>query len=127
MKKSYLFETASAIGPMMGWDHMMDWWGVPFMGFMMIGIWIVFIIVAFLVYQDARQRGMNALLWFILVILPWIGILFLIIYLILREEKKPQQSLSQKNAGQILDERYAKGEITREEYQQKKKDIDDRK
>lgn len=108
---------------MMNWEHMMDWWGIPFMGFMMIGIWLVFIVIAFLVYQDANKRGMNGLLWLILVILPWIGIVFLIIYLIIREEKNPQHPSYEKSAEQILDERYAKGEITREEYQQKIKDM----
>ncbi len=114
-------------GWMQSMEHMMDWWGVPFMGFWMIGIWIVFIIIAFLVYKDAKERGMNALLWFILVILPWVGIVFLIIYLIVREEKKPQQPLSQKSAGQILDERYARGEITHEEFQQKRLDMEQKK
>jgi putative membrane protein len=110
-------------GWMMGGAHMMDWWGIPFMGFMMIGIWIVFIVIAFLVYQDANKRGMNGLLWLILVILPWIGIVFLVVYLVIREDKTLQQSSSEKSAEQILDARYAKGEITREEYQQKKNDM----
>jgi putative membrane protein len=110
-------------GPMMGWEHMMDWWGIPFMGFMMIGVWLVFIVIAFLVYQDASKRGMNGLLWFILVILPMIGIVFLIIYLIIRDETPAPQPVSQKNTKQILDERYAKGEISKEEYQSMKKDI----
>jgi putative membrane protein len=109
--------------PMMGWEHMMDWWGIPFMGFMMIGVWLVFIVIAFLVYQDASKRGMNGLLWFILVILPMIGIVFLIIYLIIRDETPAPQPVSQKNTKQILDERYAKGEISKEEYQSMKKDI----
>ena len=111
-------------GWMMGSGHMMDWWGIPFMGFWMIGIWLVFVVISFLVYQDANKRGMNGLLWLILVILPWIGIVFLIIYLVIREEKTPQHPSSEKPAEQILDERYAKGEITREEYQQKKKDME---
>ena len=107
---------------MMDWDHMMNWWGIPFMGFWMIGLWLIFIIIAFLVYKDAEKRGMNGLLWFILVILPLVGIIFIIIYLILRNEKSPQIS-APKNALQILDERYVKGEITKEEYEQKKKDL----
>ncbi len=110
-------------GHMMDMGHMMDWWGMPFMGFWMVGLWIVFIVIAFLVYKDAEERNMNGLLWLLLVIIPWIGILFLIIYLILREEKIKHQS-SQKNALEVLDERYAKGEITRDEYQQMKKDIE---
>jgi putative membrane protein len=102
---------------------MMDWWGIPFMGFMMIGIWLIFVVVAILVYRDANKRGMNGLLWLILVILPWIGIVFLVVYLVIREEKNTQQSSPNKTAEQMLDERYAKGEITRGEYQQKKQDI----
>jgi len=103
--------------------HMMDWWGMPSMGFWMVGIWIVFIVIAFLVYKDAEERNMNGLLWLLLVIIPWIGILVLIIYLIIREEKIKHPS-SQKNALEVLDERYAKGEITRDEYLQMKKDIE---
>lgn len=110
-------------GYMMGWDHMMDWWGIPYMGLMMIGIWLIFIVIAILVYLDANKRGMNGLLWLILVILPWIGIIFLVVYLVIREDKTPQQSISKKTAEKILDERYVKGEITRDEYQQKKIDI----
>lgn len=109
---------------MMGGDHMMDWWGIPFMGFWMIGIWLVFIVIAFLVFQDANKRGMNGLLWFILAILPVIGIVFLVVYLAIREDKALQQSTTKMTAEQILDERYAKGEITREEYQQKKNDLE---
>jgi len=107
---------------MMDWDQMMNWWGFPFVGFWMVGLWLFFVIIAFLIYKDAKQRGMNELLWFILVILPWIGILFLILYLILRQEKQPDISI-QKNAQHIIGERYAKGEITKEEYEQKKKDL----
>jgi putative membrane protein len=106
----------------MDWDHMMNWWGFPFMGFWMIGIWLIFIVVAFLVYKDAEKRGMNGLLWLLLVIIPWIGIFFLILYLILRNGPSHQVVVS-KNVQQILDERYAKGEITKEEYEQKKNDL----
>ena len=106
---------------MLDWnDMMMDWWGIPFTGFWMIGLWFIFIIIAFLVYKDAEKRGMNGLLWFILVILPLVGIIFLIIYLILLNEKSPQIS-AVKNALQILDERYVKGEITKEVYTIKRK------
>ncbi|UCE39633.1 MAG: SHOCT domain-containing protein [Thermoplasmata archaeon] len=100
----------------------MDWWGMPFMGFWMIGLWLVFLVIAFLVYKDAEERGMSGLLWFILVILPWIGILFLVIYLIIRKDKVVDRPL-QKSANAIIDERYARGEITREDYQRMKKDI----
>ena len=104
------------------WHHMMDWWGIPAMGFWTLGIWAVFLIIAVFVYRDAQERNMNGLLWFVLIIIPRLGVLFLIIYLIIREDKSKQDS-SQKNAEEILDERYAKSEITREEYLKKKKDI----
>lgn len=110
-------------------DHMdgdgmmdMDWWGSSYMWFWMIGYWVIFVIIGILVYKDAEKRGMNGLLWFILVIIPWIGILCLIVYLIVREDKG-SQAVPQKSANAILDERYAKGEITREDYQKMKRDM----
>ncbi len=106
---------------MNGW-HMMDWWGFSSMWVWMIGIWIVFFIIAILVYMDAEKRNMNGLLWLILIIIPWIGILFLIVYLIIRENKTKQPAF-EKNALSILNERYARGEITRKEYQKMKIDL----
>jgi putative membrane protein len=98
-----------------GWHMMGFWW---------IGVWIVQLIIAFLVLRDAEKRKMNSLLWFILIILPWIGILFIIGYLVVRSEKdEVEESLD--GAHKILDERYAKGEITRREYQQAKMDIEE--
>lgn len=108
---------------MMDWDMMdWNWWGAPFMWFWMICVWLVFVVIAFLVYKDAEKRRMDGTLWFVLVILPMVGILFLIIYLIIREEKTLRDT-SQKSANAILDERYARGEITKGEYQRMKKDI----
>lgn len=111
-------------GDHMDGDGMMDmgWWGSSSMWFWMIGYWVIFVIIGILVYKDAENRGMNGLLWFILVILPWIGILFLIIYLIVREDKT-SQGTPQKSANAILDERYARGEITQEDYNRMKRDI----
>jgi putative membrane protein len=114
---------------MMDWGHMWDgwhmtgWWGIPFMGFWWIVIWILQFIIAFVVYKDAKERNMEGLVWFILVILPWIGLLFLIGYLVIRgEESDVKESLD--DALKILDDRYAKGEITRKEYLEIKKDIE---
>ncbi len=55
------------------------------MGFGMILIWLVSVAIAYLVYKDAEKRGMNGLLWGLPIVIPWIGILFLILYLILRD------------------------------------------
>lgn len=110
-------------GHMMDMGHMTDWWGIPFMGFWWIAVLVVQLILALLVYKDAEKQEKNGLLWFILVILPWIGILFLIGYLVVRSEETDTKE-STENAQRIIDERYAKGEITRAEYQQMKKDIE---
>jgi putative membrane protein len=108
---------------MMDWDHhMMDWWGIPYMGFWWFGVWVVQFIIAFFVYRDAEKRKNNGLLWFVLVFLPWIGILFLIIYLIIRGDETEMKEVKS-DAQKVLDERYAKGEISRDEYIQAKKDI----
>jgi putative membrane protein len=110
-------------------DHMegggmmdMNWWGLSTMWFWMIGYWVIFVIIGILVYKDAEKREMSGLLWFVLVILPWIGILFLIVYLIIREDKATSND-NHKSANVLLDERYAKGEITREDYQIMKRDL----
>lgn len=107
--------------------HMMDWvngynmmgW---FMGPWMIGIWLIFLVIAYLVYKDAEKRGMNGVLWFVLVMLPWIGTIFLIAYLVIREQK--QFPSDGKTPAEILEERYAKGEITKEEYLRMKEDLE---
>ncbi|MHA1989123.1 MAG: SHOCT domain-containing protein [Promethearchaeota archaeon] len=117
-----MFTTVLDEGHMDGDQMMGGWWGGSLMWFWMLGIWLIFIVIAFLVYRDAERRGMNGLLWLILVILPWVGILFLIIYLIVRDEKTMDKS-SQKSADSILDERYARGDITQREYKQMKNEI----
>jgi hypothetical protein len=43
-------------------------------------IWIIQLIIGYLMYRDAKSRMINALLRFMLVILPMIGWLFLVIY-----------------------------------------------
>ena len=104
-------------------NRMMDWWGVPFMGYWTVIVWFVQLILAILVYKDAEKQEKNGLLWFILIIIPWVGILFLIGYLVVRGEEVEAEGTIE-DAQRILDERYAKGEITRKEYQQMKKDIE---
>ncbi len=105
------------------WGHMP--WFFPFFGFWgFFIIWAVFLVIGYLVYQDAENRGMNGALWFILVIIPWIGFFSLLLYLIIRETSTQGKSVGErKKAEEILDERYAKGEITREEYLRMKEDL----
>lgn len=95
--------------------------GFGFFGFGMIFWWVLWVIVAYLVYQDAEKRGMNGLLWFILVLIPMLGIVFLLVYLAVRESKAEEKKSS---ALEILKERYARGEITKEEFERMKKEIE---
>jgi putative membrane protein len=66
---------------------------------------------------------MNGLLWGVLVLIPFIGILFLIIYVVIRETKGQYGSLKEKNAMDIVKERYARGEISSEEFQKITEDL----
>ena len=92
------------------------------MGFWWIAVWIIQLILAILVYRDTEKQEKSGLLWFILIIIPWVGILFLIGYLVVRgEEAQSEEAVDA--ALKLLDERYAKGEISRKEYLQMKNDI----
>lgn len=102
--------------------HMM--YGYPFRGlFLGLGIaWIIQLIVAIIVYRDAKDRQLNPILWFILIILPVIGWLFLVIYVIIRETRH-SPILEKEQAAEILDKRFAKGEITADEYRTMKEEM----
>jgi putative membrane protein len=89
----------------------------------MFAAWILQLVIGYFVCQDAKGRQMSAVLWFILVILPMIGYLLLVLYVIIRETREPAIPPGGKTALQILDERYAKGEIPAEEYRRMKEDL----
>jgi len=64
------------------------------------------------------------------ILIPWIGILFLILYLIMRDSGRriaanaaESSAPARTTADEVLDERYAKGELTREIYLQMKEDL----
>jgi putative membrane protein len=99
-------------------------YGFPVWRVCMMLFWLfVFLVIAYLVYKDAKTRGMNGLLWGILVLIPFVGILFLIIYVVIRETKGQNGSQKEKSAMDIVNERYAKGEISSEEFQKIKEDL----
>jgi putative membrane protein len=103
--------------------HMMDgWWNFNFMSLWGLGLWLIFVVIAILVYRDAEKHGQNGLLWFVLIIIPFLGFLFLIMYLVVREAN-PAQPMSESSAMAIIEMRYARGEITRDEYHQMKTDV----
>ncbi|HMA05783.1 MAG TPA: SHOCT domain-containing protein [Methanomicrobiales archaeon] len=107
------------------WYGMMDGYPYPFYGmFIWMGIvWVLQLVVGYFVFRDARERGMSPVLWFILVVLPMIGWLFLVIYVVIRETGRPASSGEKSSAGGILDERFAKGEITAEDYRKMKEEL----
>ncbi|NIQ07307.1 MAG: SHOCT domain-containing protein [Candidatus Korarchaeota archaeon] len=93
--------------------------GFPLFFLFPLLFWAIFVIIGLFIYQDAEKHGMNGLLWLILVIIAPISI---IIYLIIREEKEGTL-FPRRSPREILDTRYARGEITEEEYKRKKKEL----
>lgn len=109
--------------------YMMDYmwggsgYGFPLSGLGMMIFWLLlFLVIAWLVYRDANSRGMNGLLWAILVIIPMIGVLFLVMYIIIRETGQ-RGTHGEKSPLDIVKERYAKGEITSEQFQKMSEDL----
>jgi len=68
--------------------------------------------------MDGWTRMGGWWMWFIILIAVFL--IILLIYLIMSEDKKGENRLSDSNrsAEKILDERYARGEITTEEYKE---------
>jgi putative membrane protein len=100
-------------------------YGYSFAGmFIWMGlIWVLQLIVAYFVYQDAKRHDRNPVLWALLVIIPMLGLLFLVLYVIIRETGRPGFEGERKSARAILDERFAKGEITAEDYRKMKEEL----
>jgi len=87
---------------------------------MMIVLWLVQLVIAFFIYKDAKDQKMSAPLWFILAIIPFFGYLIAVLYVIIREVRKPLEP--ETTPFDILKNRYARGEITGEEFE-KARDI----
>ena len=81
----------------------------------MLLIWLVQLVLAYFVYKDAKEQKMSAPLWSLLVILPMAGFLLATLYAIIREVRMPVEP--QKTPGDILKDRFARGEITADEYE----------
>ena len=78
-----------------GFYNMMDWGHMSWWGFPFFGLWFIGIFIV---------------------------IILVVVYLIIHSEKTEEKEIMD-DAQKILDERYAKGEMTRSEYIQAKDDL----
>jgi len=63
----------------------------PFGGaILIIGVWVVQLLIAVVIWRDAREQKMLAPVWVILAILPMFGFITDVLYLILRELRTPR-------------------------------------
>jgi putative membrane protein len=66
---------------------------------------------------------MNGLLWGILLHVPMVNILFLILSIVIKESSAQYAISGEKTQVKILKERYARGEITGEEFRAIREDL----
>lgn len=98
--------------------------GFPFFSWGLVLVWlIVFLVIGYFVYQDANKKGKNGLLWWILVMIPFLGIIILILYMVTREGGSPNAGLENSKAMSILKGRYARGELTSEQFMVMQEDL----
>jgi hypothetical protein len=58
---------------------------------LMIGLWVIQLLIAFLIYRDAKEQKMFAPVWTVLAILPLFGYLVDVLYLVIRELRSPRK------------------------------------
>lgn len=98
--------------------------GFPFVSWGLVLVWfIVFLVIGYFVYLDANKKGKNGLPWWILVMIPFLGIIFLILYMVIREGGSPNAGLENSKAMNILKGRYALGELTSEQFVMMQEDL----
>lgn len=91
----------------------------PFGGIIAFAVvWIVQLVIGYFVYKDAEKQKMSAPLWFILVAIPFFGYFLAVLYVIIREVRKPVTT--DKDPVDILKDRFARGEISAEDYEKGK-------
>ena len=57
--------------------------------FLMIVIWLVELLIAYLIYRDAKEQKMLAPVWAILGTVPMCGFFVEFVYLVIRELRSP--------------------------------------
>ncbi|MGB7787796.1 MAG: hypothetical protein WBL42_03435 [Methanoregula sp.] len=59
---------------------------------LMFAVWIVQVLIAYLIWKDAKEQKMLAPVWAILGIVPMFGYLVDVLYLIIREVRSPRKT-----------------------------------
>ncbi|MGA2698879.1 MAG: hypothetical protein ABSE74_04475 [Methanoregula sp.] len=59
---------------------------------LMIALWVVQLLIAFLIYRDAKEQKMLAPVWTIMAILPVLGYVTDVLYLIIREVRPSRKT-----------------------------------
>lgn len=85
-----IFATSSALAKTQALDYSQNFFPLfgGFFCFFYLIMFVVWIILAIWVYKDAEQRGENAVLWLLIVLVA--GIIGLIIYLVIRPKPGEQ-------------------------------------
>ena len=80
--------------------HMVGWWADPAPLELIIAYLVLALPIGLLVYIDSQNRGMNSTLWFLLVLVPAVGLLVALVYLLVRGEERPQYTGSPSHPSQ---------------------------
>jgi hypothetical protein len=78
--------------------HMVGWWADPTPLELIIAYLVLALPIGLLVYIDSQHRGMNSALWFLLVLVPAVGLIVALVYLMVRGEERPQYTGSPSHA-----------------------------
>ena len=69
--------------------HMAGWWSMGGLGPMALAYWVLAVPFGLLVYIDAGRRRMNAPVWFLFILIPWVGLGAALVYVLVRRDAPP--------------------------------------
>lgn len=59
---------------------------------LMIGLWVIQLLIAFLICRDAKEQKMLVPVWTIMAVVPVLGYFTDVLYLIIREVRSPRKT-----------------------------------